>query len=75
MKVQITIDNSIPAAIRRIIENELGPVPIQISTIDKSTFNVNIDAEPTNEQKLIMRSQIVALLEGLGKYPTFEIIE
>lgn len=75
LKVKVTIDESIQAAIRRIIENELGIVPIQITTVDRATYEINIDADPTNEQKLSMRNQIIALLEGLGKYPTFEIIE
>jgi len=75
MKVEITIDDSITGAIRRIIEAELGVVPIQITIIDKSKFEVDIDAEPTQGQKNNMRNNIVALLEGLGKYPTFEVIE
>ena len=75
MKVEITIDDSIAGAIRRIIETELGQVPIQITRIDKVIFQVDIDADPTPEQKTNMRNNIVALLEGLGKYPTFEVIE
>lgn len=75
MKVEITIDDSIAGAIRRIIEAELGQVPIQITTIDKSKFEIDIDADPTPEQRIKMRDDIIALLEGLGKYPTFEVIE
>lgn len=74
MKVEITIDDTIAGAIRRIIEAELGVIPIQITTIDKSKFEVDIDADPTPEQKTNMRNNIIALLEGLGKYPTFEVI-
>jgi len=75
MKVEITIDDTITGAIRRIIEAEVGVVPIQITTIDKSKFEVDINADPTPGQKTNMRNKIVALLEGLGKYPTFEVIE
>ena len=75
MKVEITIDDTIHGAIRRIIEAEVGVVPIQITTIDKSKFEVDIDAEPTQEQRIKMRDDIITLLEGLGKYPTFEVIE
>lgn len=75
MKVEITIDDTIQGAIRRIIEAEVGVVPIQITTIDKSKFEVDIDAEPTPEQRIKMRDDIITLLEGLGKYPTFEVIE
>ena len=74
MKVEITIDDTIAGAIRRIIEVELGVVPIQITTIDKSKFELDIDADPTPEQRIKMRDNIIALLEGLGKYPTFEVI-
>lgn len=75
MKVEITIDDTITGAIRRIIETELGVVPIQITTIDKSKFEVDIDANPTTEQRIKMRDDIIALLEGFGKYPTFEVLE
>ncbi len=75
MKVEITIDDTIAGAIRRIIESELGQVPIQITTVDKSKFEVDIDADPTSEQKIKMRGDTIALLDGLGKYPTFEVIE
>ena len=75
MKVEITIDDTIQGAIRRIIEAEVGVVPIQITTIDKSKFEVDIGAEPTQEQRIKMRDDIITLLEGLGKYPTFEVIE
>jgi len=75
MKVEITIDDTITGAIRRIIEAEIGVVPIQIIRIDKAIYQVDIDAEPTPEQKIKMRNNIVALLKGLGKYPTFEVIE
>lgn len=75
MKVEIIIDDTIQGAVRRIIEAEVGVVPIQITTIDKSKFEVDIDADPTPGQKTNMRNNIVALLEGLGKYPTFEVIE
>ena len=75
MKVKIIIDDTIQGAIRRIIEAEVGVVPIQITTIDKSKFEVDIDAEPTPEQRIKMRDDIITLLEILGKYPTFEVIE
>lgn len=75
MKVEITIDDTITGAIRRIIEAELGNVPIQITRIDKVKYQIDIGAEPTQGQKNNMRNNIVALLEGLGKYPTFEVIE
>lgn len=75
MKVEITIDDTIPGAIRRIIESELGQIPIQITRIYKVIFQVDIDADPTPEQKTNMRTNIIALLEGLGKYPTFEVLE
>lgn len=74
MKVEITIDDSIIGAIRRIIEAELGTVSIQITRIDKVKIQVDIDAEPTPEQKNNMRNDIITLLEGFGKYPTFEVI-
>lgn len=75
MKVEITIDDTITGAIRRIIEAEVGVVPIQITRIDKIKYHVDIDADPTAEQRIKMRTDIIALLEGLGKYPTFEVIE
>jgi len=75
MKVEITIDDTIAGAIRRIIESELGVVPIQIMTIDKSKFEVDIDAEPTQGQKSKIRNDIINLLENIGKHPTFEVIE
>ena len=75
MKVEITIDDTITGAIRRIIEAEVGVVPIQITRIDKIKYQVDIDADPTAEQRIKMRTDIIALLEGLGKYPTFEVIE
>jgi len=75
MKVEITIDDTITGAIRRIIEAELGQVSIQITRIDKVKFQVDIDADLTPEQKNKMRNDIINLLEGLGKYPTFEVIE
>jgi len=75
MIVEITIDDTITGAIRRIIESELGQVPIQITRIDKVKFQVDIDADPTPEQKTNMRNNIIALLEGFGKYPTFEVVE
>jgi len=75
MKVEITIDDTIAGVIRRIIETELGIVPIQITRIDQAKFEVDIDADPTPEQKINMRTNIIALLESLGKYPTFEVIE
>jgi len=67
MKVEITIDDTITGAIRRIIEAELGQVPIQITRIDKVKFQVDIDADPTPEQKIKMRNDIINLLEGLGR--------
>jgi len=74
MKLEITIDDTITGAIRRIIEAEIGVVPIQITRIDKLKYQVDIDADPSG-QKTKMRHDIMTHLTDLGKYPTFEVIE
>ena len=73
MKVEITIDDSISGGIRRIIEAELGQVPIQITGVDQQAYEIEIDADPTTAQQISMRDNIISFLEGLGKYPTFEV--
>jgi len=71
----IGVGDTITGAIRRIIEAEIGVVPIQITRIDKLKYQVDIDADPTSGQKTKMRYDIMTHLADLGKYPTFEVIE
>ena len=74
MKLEIIVDKSIELAIERVVENEIGNVPIHITRKQKSIYEIDIDAEMTNEQKVNIRDEIVNIFETKGLIVSFKVL-
>lgn len=74
MIVEITLDQSIKAVIRRLIYKTLGQVPISVTATGDMTFEVDITASPTPAEQAQMKTDIETFLEGQGYYVTFTVL-
>lgn len=74
MRVAITIDESIRAALRRIVYKHIGIVPITIVSVVDTTYTVDIDASPTPAEQQAIKNDIETFLEAQGYYATFEVL-
>lgn len=72
---EIIIDKSIEGAITRIIQDELGEISVEITRVNKTNYIVHIQdgIEITNEQKILIRDQIIAIFDSQGLIVSFQV--
>lgn len=71
---EIIVDRSIEGAITRIIQDELGNIPVQITRQDKLKYLVELESgiTITPAQKLSIRNSILSLFDNKGLIATFK---